>query len=71
VFRLPGSRSLVGNTLRNSEIRATTQCNVVAMQRGGKMLVNMDPDTPFEEGDELILIGTKEAEQSFLRKFPL
>lgn len=70
IFRVPMPASLVGKSLRNSCIRKDTHCNVVAMRRNEKMLVNQDPDDLFQEGDELIMIGTVEAEEGFLEKYP-
>lgn len=70
IFRMPIPAGLVGKSLRSSNLRQDTQCNVVAMRRGDKMLVNQDPDDSFQAGDELILIGSVEAEKSFLVKYP-
>lgn len=69
IFRVPLLQSLVGKTLRNSNIRHDTQCNVVAMRRNGNMLVNQDPDDPFAKGDELVMIGSVGAEAAFLKKY--
>ncbi|MCL1889174.1 MAG: NAD-binding protein [Desulfovibrionaceae bacterium] len=70
VFRLPLPPALHGQTLRQSGIRQQSNCNAVALCRDGKMLVNMDPDMAMENGDELILIGSREAEQDFMKRFP-
>jgi Trk K+ transport system NAD-binding subunit len=70
IFRLDLPASLVGKTLRNSDIRGLTQCNAVAMRRNGKMLVSLNPDEAFSRGDELVLIGSSEAQREFLKCFP-
>jgi Trk K+ transport system NAD-binding subunit len=70
IFRVNLPRSLLGKTLCNGEIRERTQCNVVAVVRGGEMKINQDPKDPFQEDDELVMIGALEAEQDFLRQFP-
>lgn len=70
IFRLNMPDCLVGKSLRDSNIRQATRCNVVAMRRDGKMRVNQDPDEIFAAGDELIIIGSLEAEQEFMRRFP-
>ena len=70
IFRRPMPESLVGKTLRDSNIRQDTQCNVVAMRRNDKMMVNQEPDDPFQAGDEIVLIGAVEAEKKFLDKYP-
>lgn len=70
IFRMPMPAALVGKNLRNSSIRQDTKCNVVAMRRNEKMMVNQDPDDAFQENDELIMIGSVEAENMFLSKYP-
>lgn len=69
IFRIPMPPSLVGKNLRSGNIRQETQCNVVAMRRDDKMMINQDPDDPFQENDELIIIGSAEAENIFLEKY--
>ncbi|MDR1125702.1 MAG: NAD-binding protein [Deltaproteobacteria bacterium] len=70
IFRVAMPPDLVGKNLRNSGIRNSTRCNVAAMRRDGKMVVSMDPDAKFQEGDELIMIGSTEDEQAFNTAFP-
>lgn len=69
VFRVAMPPSLVGKNLRNSGIRRRTSCNVVAMRRDGVMQVSLDPDYEFEAKDELVVIGTVEAEKNFVKQF--
>ena len=51
---------LVGQTLRGSDLRARTGCTVVAVQRNGSLIADLDPDYVFGDGDELIVTGTDE-----------
>lgn len=69
VFKIPLPSSLVGKTLGDSQIRQLTGCNVVAIQNHGIFDVNPPPSVVFKKGDELILIGTVEAEKAFIRHF--
>ncbi|MCP4341436.1 MAG: potassium channel protein [Desulfobulbaceae bacterium] len=69
VFSRPMPPSLVGKNLVESRIRETTGCSVIAMKASGKMMVGLDPLLPLNREDELILIGTTEAEQTFLELF--
>jgi Trk K+ transport system NAD-binding subunit len=71
IFRLNMPVSLIGKTLRNSDIRSLTECNVVAMRRNGKMQVSLNPDEAFADGDELILVGSTEAQLKFVKHFPV
>ncbi|MDL2306897.1 NAD-binding protein [Desulfovibrio sp. OttesenSCG-928-C06] len=70
IFRVSMPAALIGTTLRTSDIRRNTQCNVVGMRRNSQMVVGLDPDEPFVAGDELVLVGTTEAELEFMKKYP-
>lgn len=69
VFSRPMPPSLIGKNLVESRIRETTGCSVIAMKTSGKLRVGLDPLLPLNRQDELILIGTTEAEQTFLELF--
>jgi len=66
LFRAAVPARLVGRTLAESGIRELIGCNVVAIERAGRMDVNPDPDRPLPADAELILIGSVEAEDRFL-----
>ncbi len=65
VFSRPVPPSLIGKNLVESKIRETTGCSVIAMKSAGKMVVGPDPLNSLNSKDELILIGTTEAEKMF------
>lgn len=69
IFRASAKYSLAGKSLSESKIRALTGCSVVAITREGNQILNPDPFIPLEENDELILIGTAEAEKQFMEKY--
>jgi K+/H+ antiporter YhaU regulatory subunit KhtT len=62
-------KSLLGKNLVKSGIREKTGCSVIALKSASGLTVGPDPTQPLKESDELILIGTTEAEQKFLDKF--
>ncbi|NLA41940.1 MAG: potassium channel protein [Smithella sp.] len=68
-FHLPAPTSLIGKALALSGIREKTGCTVVAIQHRGETIINPDPAYAIGKDDELILIGTYDAEISFLSKF--
>jgi Trk K+ transport system NAD-binding subunit len=68
IFHLNAPESLVGKTLLESGIRERTGCTVIAISRDGKMSINPEAKTVIKEDDELVLIGTFDAEKSFLRE---
>jgi voltage-gated potassium channel len=69
VFRTRVPAALAGRPLNESGIRERTGCQLVAWQAGDGIVINPDPTTPIPTGPdaELILVGTTEAEQKFLR----
>jgi len=69
IFHLPTPKSLVGKTLMDSGIRKKTGCTVIAIVKEGKTDTNPEPTIKFGKEEELILIGTYEAERSFLVEF--
>jgi len=69
IFRLPVPRQLAGKPLRESNIRERTGCNILAAGAGERMRVDLGPDTVLREEEELVLIGTAEAEKAFLQAF--
>jgi len=70
VFRVKAPSSLVGVSLRDSSLRRDTQCNVVAVRSGADLYIPPNPARPLQDEDELILIGTVEAERAFMAKYP-
>jgi len=73
VFRVELPEHLEGRTLIESEIRQRTGCSVIAIQRevdGSDVhLIHFDPSEQMREGDELVLIGNIESEETFIKTF--
>jgi voltage-gated potassium channel len=69
IFTRPIKASLVGKSLIESGIRPKTGCSVIAINTPEKQIVNPDPRTQLGEHDELILIGTTEAEKKFMESY--
>jgi Trk K+ transport system NAD-binding subunit len=69
IFHLPTPKSLIGKTLIDSGIRKKTGCTVIAIVKDGKTDTNPEPTIKLGREFELILIGTYEAERSFLSEF--
>ncbi|MFQ5513177.1 MAG: cation:proton antiporter regulatory subunit [Myxococcota bacterium] len=63
------SSPLVGQTLASSGIRERSGANVIAVLRGGEALPSPRPDTVFQAGDTLVLIGQREQLDRFLEDF--
>jgi voltage-gated potassium channel len=69
VFRAGMHASLVGKSLIDSQIRMQTGCSVIAISHDGEMISNPDPTVRLSEKDELIMIGTDDAEKGFLKRY--
>lgn len=70
IFREKVPEKLYGKSLEESDIRMNSECSVIAIDSPGKgTVINPDPGSPLLQGDELILIGTPEAEKKFLQCF--
>jgi len=61
--------SLAGQTLAEASIPQHTACTVVALKKGTTVKINPGSETRLEEGTELILICTPEAEKQFLERY--
>jgi Trk K+ transport system NAD-binding subunit len=67
IFRVVMPPSYVDKTLAESQIRSQTGCNVVAICDPDTMCVNPNPSYRFRDKNELILIGSEEAEGRFFK----
>jgi Trk K+ transport system NAD-binding subunit len=67
IFRVGVPSSLVGRSLAESQIRTRSGCNVIAIYDQGKMHISPAPSFLFGEDNELIIIGTGEAERQFFK----
>ncbi|MBX3000916.1 MAG: potassium channel protein [Caldilineaceae bacterium] len=60
---------LVGKSIAEANIRRKSGCTVVALHTHDTTEINPDPYRPLPKDAELVLIGTVEAENRFLRQF--
>ncbi len=66
IFRTSVHPSLAGKSLAESHIRSQTGCSVIAIGRENKLNINPEPATLLGEHDEMVLIGTSDAEQRLM-----
>ncbi len=66
IFRLPVHGSLAGKSLVEIPIRQQTGCSVIAIGKQDGLRINPEPSTVLSADDELVLIGTGEAEKKFM-----
>ena len=70
IFRHKVHSLLAGKSLLESGIRENTGCSVIAFIRHGDLHPNPDPSEILAADDEMIMIGTVEAEKSFAFRYP-
>ena len=68
-IKLDESSPLVGLTLQESGIRARTGATVIAVLRSESSIASPPPDTRFQAGDTLVVMGQRDQVESFLRTF--
>ena len=66
IFRMPIHSSLVGKSLAESHIRKQTGCSVIAIGRENKLNINPEPSILLRGNDEMVLIGTSDAEKRLM-----
>ncbi len=69
VFKVEIPASLVGKSLATSSIRRETGCTVIALANHDHMDINPDPTLLLPADIEMILIGSVEAENLFLKRY--
>jgi K+/H+ antiporter YhaU regulatory subunit KhtT len=65
IFRQQIPGTLVGKSLVQSKIREKTSCSVIAVRSGEDTRINPEPGYVLQKGEEIILVGTTEAEKTF------
>jgi Trk K+ transport system NAD-binding subunit len=69
VVQLPAG-DLAGHTLATERVREMTGCTVLAVQRDGETLTDLDPEAfTFDADDEVVVAGTEESVAAFEARF--
>ncbi len=68
VIRVP-AMPFAGETIESAEISERTGCRVVAIENDSGMTTQIDPGRELDAGDRLVLVGTDNAVQQFLKQF--
>jgi Trk K+ transport system NAD-binding subunit len=69
IFRYPAPVSLIGKNLLESGIREKAACSVIAVIENGQTRINPDPFEVLRPGEEMLMIGTIEAEKAFTENY--
>ncbi|NHX35840.1 MULTISPECIES: potassium channel family protein [Halolamina] len=57
--------ALVGRTIGQADVRARTGCTVIAVERDGRTLTDVDADLRVRDGDTLVVAGDDDAIDAF------
>jgi len=69
LFPSPVPESMAGRIIGECAVRSETGCTIIAVEHHGGREINPPPETRLPKGGTLLLIGTLEAEEKFLRMF--
>jgi Trk K+ transport system NAD-binding subunit len=64
-----GVGSLAGQRIVDADIRERTGCTVVAVERDDDLMTEFDPDFQFNKDDTLVVAGTDEGTNRFVKQF--
>jgi trk system potassium uptake protein TrkA len=68
ILEIVAPEFLIGQTLRNSNLRVKLGITIMALKRGREILVSPSPDDPICEGDILVAIGENKKLRSLERE---
>lgn len=60
---------LAGQTLEQANIRAETGCTVIAVERNGELITNVQPAFELLKDDQLIVVGSDKTVNEFRKKY--
>lgn len=67
--RVKAPEKMIGKSLINLRFRILTGCSVIAIVKNDELMINPSPHMDIEEGSELIMVFTPEAEEKYMRYF--
>ena len=69
LFPSPVPQAMKGKCLSDCAVRGETGCTIIAVESQGERIVNLEPETVLPADGTLLLVGTLEAEERFLKAF--
>jgi Trk K+ transport system NAD-binding subunit len=69
IFRISVHSSLVGKSLAESQIRKKTGCSLIAIGKEKQLNINPEPSILLRENDEMVMIGTSNAEKRLMERY--
>lgn len=65
MFELKVQSNWIGHSLRELDLRTKYSLNVIGVNRGDKLSINMSPNDKFEENDIVLLVGPNDIFKKF------
>lgn len=65
MFELKVQSNWIGHSLKELDLRTKYSLNVIGVNRGDKLSINMSPDDKFEENDIVLLVGPNDIFKKF------
>jgi len=65
----PAPKGIAGKSIKDLAIRKRTGATIIAIARRGRSIISPPPDTIFEEGDVLVVIGEHDQLKACEREF--
>lgn len=69
IFPCPVPESMAGRLVSECAVRSISGCTIIAVEHDGERIINPDIGYRLPAGGKMLLIGTLEAEEVFLREF--
>ncbi|MDI6400644.1 NAD-binding protein [Balneolaceae bacterium ANBcel3] len=69
VFKMHMPQKMVGKKISDLDVRNTTGCTIVGIEKKDETLLNLDPAFVMDKNQKIILIGTLEAEKKFWKYY--
>ncbi len=68
-FKVPEDSPLVNKSIKEAQIRTKTGVNVISIIRGDESIVNPVPDEVIYAGDVIVVAGTRDQIERFVKEF--
>jgi len=69
--KIPPSSPLAGKSIREADIRKRAGVTVIAIIKENETIVNPKPDEVISAGDTVVIVGTREQVENFLREYKI
>ncbi|NPA12543.1 MAG: cation:proton antiporter regulatory subunit [Aquificae bacterium] len=69
--KIPPTSPLAGKTIKEADIRKRSGVTVIAIIKENETIVNPKPDEVISAGDTVVIVGTREQVENFLKEYKI